>query len=440
MGPRRRHGTGAGRRVAGGAARHRRHRQPRGVDPPLRPSGGQARSAGFGADWRLDAAAEDARHHRRRLEAPASLARRRSAGREFIERLRGDREAAARLLLHHRIRHRPSLRARGARVDARGRRVGALPAADGPREQRSAARPPHPGGSVRALPAANLHWQDALLDRRPRHADPRPRRGHGRGGGHRHAPSDARHGAPRPAQRAGAHPAEAVCADPGRIQGSDHPADAADGSRLDGRREVPRRRHHRLAGGTHVGVDGAQPQPSRSGEPGRRRHGPRRGHAGRARRRTDLRRRDDAASADPRRRRVPRPGHRGRNAQPVAARRLPHRRHHPHHRQQPARLHRHARRVVQHQLRQRPRARVQDPDRPRERRRSGRLSRGGAAGVGIPGAVPQGFPDRPGRLSAPRPQRRRRAGVHAADDVSRHQRAPDGARALRHVARQARPR
>ena len=198
-------------------------------------------------------------------------------------------------------------------------------------------------------------------------------------------------------------------------------------------------RHHRLAGGTHVGVDGAQPQPSRSGEPGRRRHGPRRGHAGRERRRTDLRRRDDAASADPRRRRVPRPGHRGRNAQPVAARRLPHGRHDPHHRQQPARLHRHARRVVQHQLRQRPRARVQDPDRPRERRRSDRLSRGGAAGVGIPGAVPQGFPDRPGRLSPPRPQRRRRAGVHAADDVSRHQRAPDGARALRHVARQARP-
>ena len=97
-----------------------------------------------------------------------------------------------------------------------------LPLMD-PREQRSAARPPHPGGSVRALPAAHLHRQDALLDRRPRHADARPRRGHGRGGGHRHAPSDARHGAPRPAQRAGAHPAEAVRAHPGRVQGSDRP-------------------------------------------------------------------------------------------------------------------------------------------------------------------------------------------------------------------------
>ena len=80
-------------------------------------------------------------------------------------------------------------------------------------------------------------------------------------------------------------------------------------------------------------------------------------------------------------------------------------------------LHRHARRVVQHQLRQRPGARLQDSDRPRQRRRSGRLPRGRAAGVGIPGALPAGLPDRPGRLPAPRPQRGRRAGVHAAGDV-----------------------
>ena len=53
-------------------------------------------------------------------------------------------------------------------------------------------------------------------------------------------------------------------------------------------------------------------------------------------------------------------------------RRLRHRRHDSHHRQQPARVHGHARRVVQHQLRERPGARLQDPDRPRERRRSGR--------------------------------------------------------------------
>ena len=60
------------------------------------------------------------------------------------------------------------------------------------------------------------------------------------GTGTRHI--DARHGASRPAERAGARPAQAVRADPGRVQGSDRDADAAARSRLDGRREVPRRR------------------------------------------------------------------------------------------------------------------------------------------------------------------------------------------------------
>ena len=46
-----------------------------------------------------------------------------------------------------------------------------------------------------------------------------------------------------------------------------------------------------------------------------------------------------AADPDSRRRGVPRPGHRRRDAEPVAARRLRHRRHDPHHRQQPARVH-----------------------------------------------------------------------------------------------------
>ena len=133
----------------------------------------------------------------------------------------------------------------------------------------------------------------------------------------------------------------------------------------------------------------------------------------------------------------PGPGHRRRNAEPVAAGRLRHRRHDPHHRQQPARVHRHARRVLQHQLRERPRARLQDPDRPRQRRRSGRLPRGGAAGLGVPRAVPPRLPDRPGRLPPPRPQRGRRAGVHAAGDVQEGRGAPDGARAVRRHAGQA---
>jgi 2-oxoglutarate dehydrogenase E1 component len=75
-----------------------------------------------------------------------------------------------------------------------------------------------------------------------------------------------------------------------------------------------------------------------------------------------------ATTADPRRRCIPRPGHRCRDAQSVAARRLRRRRHHPHHRQQPARVHYRSGRVVQHQLRERPGARFQDPDHARQRR------------------------------------------------------------------------
>ncbi len=82
-----------------------------------------------------------------------------------------------------------------------------------------------------------------------------------------------------------------------------------------------------------------------------------------------LRPRASARHPDPRRRRVPRPGHRGRDAEPVAPHRLGRRRHHSHHRQQPARVHRRARGVVLDQLRQRPGARLQDADRPRQRRR-----------------------------------------------------------------------
>ena len=44
--------------------------------------------------------------------------------------------------------------------------------------------------------------------------------------------------------------------------------------------------------------------------------------------------------------------------------------------------------VVQHQLRQRPGPRFQDSDRARQRRRSGRLHRSGASGLGVPASLP----------------------------------------------------
>ena len=61
-----------------------------------------------------------------------------------------------------------------------------------------------------------------------------------------------------------------------------------------------------------------------------------------------------AADPDPRRRLLPRPGRGGRDVQPVAAAGLLDRRHHAHHRQQPARLYDRTRRRTQHPLRQRP--------------------------------------------------------------------------------------
>ena len=84
---------------------------------------------------------------------------------------------------------------------------------------------------------------------------------------------------------------------------------------------------------------------------------------------------------------------------------LRNRRHHPHHRQQPAWIHCNAPRVVQHKLRKWPRPGLQDSDRPRECGRPGRVPRGGAAGVGVSCAFPSRFPDRPRRLPAIRPQR-----------------------------------
>ena len=89
-------------------------------------------------------------------------------------------------------------------------------------------------------------------------------------------------------------------------------------------------------------------------------------------------------------------------------------------------------RVVQHRLRERPGARLQDPDRPRQRRRSGGVPRGGAAGVRVSRAVPARLPDRSDRLPPLRPQRRRRAGVHAAADV------PDDRARIRPCARSGR--
>ena len=74
------------------------------------------------------------------------------------------------------------------------------------------------------------------------------------------------------------------------------------------------------------------------------------------------------AHAHPRRRGLRGPGHRGRDAEPVAAARLPHRRHGPHRGQQPGRLHHRARRARVQRVRHRRGPDDPGADLPRQRR------------------------------------------------------------------------
>ena len=160
--------------------------------------------------------------------------------------------------------------------------------------------------------------------------------------GQRRPPGDARHGPPRPAQRARAHRRAALRVDPRGVRGRAEPVGGhrqAHGRHR--RREVPLRRHRHLPHPGGQGGDGApvaQPQPPRVREP--RDRGPRARRADQPQGPGDQPRpQRRRAGADPRRRRLPRPGRGGRDAQPPGAARLLHRRHGAHHRQQPAGLH-----------------------------------------------------------------------------------------------------
>jgi hypothetical protein len=117
---------------------------------------------------------------------------------------------------------------------------------------------------------------------------------------------------------------------------------------------------------------------------------------------------------DPRRRRLCRPGHRGRDAQLLPAARLQDRRHAPHRRQQPDRLHHRAARLALHPLLHRRRQDDRGADLPRERRRPrGRLPRRPPR-PRIPRQVPARRRHRHGLLPQARPQRDRRARLHPA--------------------------
>ena len=140
------------------------------------------------------------------------------------------------------------------------------------------------------------------------------------------------------------------------------------------------------------------------------------------------------AAARPRRRGVRRPGRGGRDAQPLAAARLPHRRHRARRDQQPGRLHHLARLVALLALRHRRGADGAGADLPRQRRRPRGLHPRRAARLRLPPGVQQGRRHRPRLLPPSRAQRGRRPVVHPAADVRPDRAEALGAQALHRVA------
>ncbi len=228
---------------------------------------------------------------------------------------------------------------------------------------------------------------------------------------------------------------QAVRADPRGVQGAGRRAPSAR-TWLDGRREVPRRRARARSAAARSSISSSRCRRTRAISrrsipvvEGMARAAGTIVDGGGAPRFDPAR---SAADPDPRRRRVPRPGHRRRDAEPVAARRAT---------TTGGTIHI----IANNQLGFTATA--------RKSRTAPRYASGLARGFKIPivhvnaddpeacveaarlafayrARVPARLPDRPGRLSALRAQRGRRAGVHAAADVPEDRGAADRARDL----------
>ena len=422
-----------------GAARPPAARRGRGGDVPgegashPRPPLCAPRPARLGAARRPGArprparAAADARAHGPHPgERPAPLRPGGDAG-------RGAAGPARDVLRDDGVRARAHLEPRAAALAAGGDRVGHVPPPVLARREEGAPRPAVRRRGLRALPPPRVPGPEAVLDRRARRDGADARRGDRAGGRRRRAPRRARHGAPRPAQRPRPHGRPRGRRDPARVRGRARPRSrlGRPGERL-GRCEVPPRRRGRPRDAERRGhgLARVEPEPPRVRRPGRRGGDAcvaDRSQLGRRRARS----RGGARDPHPRRRCLPRPGSRGRDAQPPGARGLQDGRDAAHHRQQPGGLHDRSRRGPLDPLLERPGQGLRHADRARERRRPRGRRLGDPPGHGLPCALPPRRRRRPRRLPALRPQRGRRAELHAAAHVQAHRGAPPGARAVR---------
>ena len=184
-------------------------------------------------------------------------------------------------------------------------------------------------------------------------------------------------------------------------------------------------------GGKHdQGLPRREPLAPRGGQPGARGHRARQAGPPQPRRRGLHR----PARAHARRRGVRGPGRRRRDAQPLAAARLPHRRHDARRHQQPGRLHDVAEQLALLDVLHRRGPDDPGADLPRQRRRPRGVRAGGRAGLRVPQGVPQGRRHRHGLLPPSRPQRGRRPVDDPAADVQPHRGQAQRPQALHRVA------
>ena len=353
-----------GRRAAGDARRHpRADADPR--LPRARPFPRQARSAGDRAgEERRRARSALLRLHRRR-HGPQDFPRQGAGARVRLDP-RDRRHPAPHLLPDARRRVHAHLRSGAEGLDAGAHR--------GPRQgdqlhPRGQARHPQQAGRGRGLREVlrpEVHRHQAVRPRRRRVDDPGAGADHQARRRARRQRNHHRHGAPRPAQRAGAGDEQAAPRDLPRVQGR---LGLARRDRRLRRREVSPRRVVRPRVRRQPGASVAHRQPvaSRNRQSGGARQGAR--QAGSARRDPRRPHHGDAA-ADFRRRGVRRPGrHRG-VLRPVRPARPPHRRLGAFHRQQPDRLHHLSALLALVALSDRHRQDDRGADLPRQRRRS----------------------------------------------------------------------